>query len=68
MSELLRVVSSCCLLSPLDLPWVALCLGGRWGQVYPSDFKTSFSGLKSRRLGNGAGVGRGGGLWDIGAG
>lgn len=27
--------------------------------MYPSDFRTSFSGLKSRRLGNGAGVGGG---------
>lgn len=57
MSKRLKVVSSCCLLSLPDLPWVALRLGG--GQVYPSDFRTSFSGLKSRRLGNGSRVGGG---------
>ena len=40
------MVGGCSLLYLLDLPWVAFCLGeGRGTFMYPSDFRTSFSGL-----------------------
>lgn len=49
------------LLFLLNVPWAALCLGG--GKGVPIRFQDQFFWSESRRLGNGTGVGGGGGLW-----
>lgn len=49
------------LLFLLTVPWAALCLGG--GKGVPIRFQDQFFWSESRRLGNGTGVGGGGGLW-----